>query len=600
MAFMLNRAPSQTSGHMHDTIEETSFLSRGASSHGEGTSRSNTPNDPPPQGYFTSKYSLAAHPSAWGSEALYMHQREPDDYLHNPDPKRDVTIDRGGHIFTSRGIVNVGCLVTLVLVLVGLFAGYPLVSHLLFKGQSLLGGFNLGGINATGQVPSMPYGKFGLIDRDTPKSAYYKSSYVNPGDEWQLVFSDEFEVEGRSFYPGDDPYWEAVNLWYWQTGDIEWYDPIAVTTSGGAVHMTLTPEDPATNHNFSYRSGMIQSWNKFCFTGGILEVNVRLPGANNVAGLWPAVWSMGNLGRAGYGASLEGMWPYSYDECDIGTLPGQTYPNKLGPASALNTGRDGGTLSLLSGQRLSRCTCPGEQHPGPFRKKTNEWVGRAAPELDIFEAIINTTGVNGPFGQSSQSLQVAPFDSGYEWFNTSGNAEFIDPTYHNDFIGNTRQETLSGLSTNRQDCYEQTEGCFAVYGFEYQPGFEDGYIAWINDDALTWRVTAAGLGPNSLTEVGRRLIPVEPMYIIMNLGYSEDFGGIDHENMVLPATMSVDYVRVYQPKNNINWGCDPEDYPTANYIAAYPEAYTNANFTSFGFPQYNQTLPKNKLIDTCT
>jgi beta-glucanase (GH16 family) len=32
-----------------------------------------------------------------------------------------------------------------------------------------------------------------------------------------------------------------------------------------------------------------------------------LPGANNVVGLWPAVWTMGNLGRAGYGASLDGM-----------------------------------------------------------------------------------------------------------------------------------------------------------------------------------------------------------------------------------------------------------------------------------------------------
>lgn len=32
-----------------------------------------------------------------------------------------------------------------------------------------------------------------------------------------------------------------------------------------------------------------------------------LPGFNNVQGLWPAVWAMGNLGRAGYGASLDGM-----------------------------------------------------------------------------------------------------------------------------------------------------------------------------------------------------------------------------------------------------------------------------------------------------
>ena len=32
-----------------------------------------------------------------------------------------------------------------------------------------------------------------------------------------------------------------------------------------------------------------------------------LPGANNILGFWPAVWTMGNLGRAGYGASLDGM-----------------------------------------------------------------------------------------------------------------------------------------------------------------------------------------------------------------------------------------------------------------------------------------------------
>lgn len=47
--------------------------------------------------------------------------------------------------------------------------------------------------------------------------------------------------------------------------------------------------------------------NKFCFTGGYIETSVQLPGASNVVGLWPAVWTMGNLGRAGYGATLEGM-----------------------------------------------------------------------------------------------------------------------------------------------------------------------------------------------------------------------------------------------------------------------------------------------------
>jgi beta-glucanase (GH16 family) len=55
----------------------------------------------------------------------------------------------------------------------------------------------------------------GLIDPDTPQSAKTKQSYVD-GTQLQLVFSDEFNTDGRSFYPGDDPYWEAVNLHYWQ------------------------------------------------------------------------------------------------------------------------------------------------------------------------------------------------------------------------------------------------------------------------------------------------------------------------------------------------------------------------------------------------
>jgi hypothetical protein len=34
---------------------------------------------------------------------------------------------------------------------------------------------------------------------------------------WDLVFSDEFNMDGRTFFPGDDPFWEAVDLNYWQT-----------------------------------------------------------------------------------------------------------------------------------------------------------------------------------------------------------------------------------------------------------------------------------------------------------------------------------------------------------------------------------------------
>ena len=93
--------------------------------------------------------------------------------------------------------------------------GYPKISAFTKTTQTTQGGFNLGGINATGQIPELP-GNYGLIDKDTPESAFTKRSYLND-EEFVLVFSDEFDQDGRTFYAGDDPYWEAVDLHYWGT-----------------------------------------------------------------------------------------------------------------------------------------------------------------------------------------------------------------------------------------------------------------------------------------------------------------------------------------------------------------------------------------------
>ncbi len=54
-------------------------------------------------------------------------------------------------------------------------------------------------------------------------------------------------------------------------------------------------------------------------------------------------------------------------------------------ATAGNSPYNDGVLSVLPGQRLSRCTCPGESHPGPMHDN-GDFVGRSAPEIDMFEA----------------------------------------------------------------------------------------------------------------------------------------------------------------------------------------------------------------------
>jgi len=95
------------------------------------------------------------------------------------------------------------------------------------------------------------------------------------------------------------------------------------------------------------------------------------------------------------------QWPYTYDTCDVGTAPNQTINGV--PSSALTDGDHayGGALSYLPGQRLSRCTCDGEAHPGP-KHTDGTYVGRSAPEIDVFEAQMGGTPLRGQVSQSAQ------------------------------------------------------------------------------------------------------------------------------------------------------------------------------------------------------
>ncbi len=428
-------------------------------------------------------------------------------------------------MLSPRGILNIGTLAVIGLGLLALFGGYPVISWLSRTKTSMKGGFNLGGINATGQVADLHVGR-SLVDPDTPAAALTRKTLDGTGRKMNLVFSDEFNRDGRSFYPGDDPFWTAVDLHYWGTKNYEWYDPSAITTVNGSLQITL---DQIPTHNLNFRGGMLQSWNQFCFTGGYIEVSMVLPGAPDVSGLWPAAWTMGNLGRAGYGATTDGMWPYTYDTCDVGTLPNQTYANGTGPIAAQTTGvyveEYGPGLSYLPGQRLSRCTCNGtDDHPGP-RHADGTWVGRSAPEIDIIEAAAAHT--RGARGQASMSAQIAPFNTGYNLTDGPGTSEFFSPDAAlNTYTGSVYQQAASGIVYTDRDAYQDTLGQFSSYGFEYNPGSDpDSYILWTRDGDPMWKLNSKALGPDAGTQIGQRPIPYEPMYILLNLGISSSFTG---------------------------------------------------------------------------
>jgi len=177
-------------------------------------------------------------------------------------------------------------LLILGLGLLGLFGAYPIIDALT-RDPPEKDGFN--SVNGTGQINKLPNFP-SLVDDTTPTDALTRVG--SDGRSYNLVFSDEFERDGRTFYPGDDPYWEAVDLHYWPTGDVEWYDPGQITTANGKLVITM---ERKRSHNLDFVSGMLQGWNKFCFTTGYVEVSVSLPGSVDAQGFWPGIWSMGNL-----------------------------------------------------------------------------------------------------------------------------------------------------------------------------------------------------------------------------------------------------------------------------------------------------------------
>lgn len=408
----------------------------------------------------------------------------------------------------------------LVVILLALFAGYPIITAYTSRPLDNFGAFNIGGVNASGQLPDV--GPFALIDKDTPPEAYHHKS-LETGETWELVFSDEFNREGRTFYPGDDPYWEAEDMHYWVTNNLEWYDPRQVTTRDGHLVITLTD---TPSHGLNFTGGMMSTWNRFCFSGGYIETRVSLPGKSNIVGLWPAVWTLGNLGRVGYGGTLEGMWPYTYDACDRGTLRNQTLHGQPKFAPEYGDRWKDGDFNYLPGQRLSRCTCPeSTMHPGP-KHADGTWIGRSAPEIDIFEAQVDPDSL---VGHVSQSGQWAPFNPGYVWPNTSDSEYHVYDrvmTAFNPFQGSVQQQATSALSITNQDCYTQETGCLSVYGFEYRAGY-DGYISWINDGKRSWDIRGHAMRANEDAMVSARAVAPEPMYIIINLGLSYNFGEIE-------------------------------------------------------------------------
>lgn len=316
---------------------------------------------------------------------------------------------------------------------------------------------------------------------------------------------------------------------------------------------------------------MLNSWNQLCFKGGVFEVSMSLPGPAGVHGLWPGVWTMGNLGRPGYLATTDGLWPYTYNECDAGITNNQS---------------DHSGINFLPGQRLPSCTCDDEDHPTLGK-------GRGAPEIDIAEVSGDWSGFG--LGVATQSFQVAPFDiwyyPNYDFMQTPNYAFSMVNTY----TGGPYQQAVSTTTMLNNRWYDGKE--YQKFAFEYQPGSdEDAFIVWTIGDLEMMKFDARAIGPNG--NIGQRMVSQEPMSLILNLGISHSWVDVQLADLRFPTTLRVDYVRWYQREDQQMVTCDPPGYETTEYIARHPVAYQNPNVTRWKDAGYS--WPKNQLVHGCS
>lgn len=136
---------------------------------------------------------------------------------------------------------------------------------------------------------------------------------------------------------------------------------------------------------------------------------------------------------------------------------------------------------------------------------------------------------------------------------------------------------MSGLTNLNNKWYNGTE--YQVYAFEYTPGAQ-GEITWFVGADKTWTLDARAIGPNG--NIGQRMIPLEPMAVVMNLGMAYNFAAInDTIKDYMPGIMRFDYIRIYQDPHNVSVTCDPPGYETTEYISKHSKAYRNANATTW-------------------
>ncbi|CAH0489309.1 unnamed protein product [Peronospora farinosa] len=405
------------------------------------------------------------------------------------------------------------------------------------------------------------------IDPDTEAKFYTASvptgTYNFGGDpalnnNYTLIFSDEFNNSKRTFEAGFDSKWTAVNVRDTSNMGQHYFLPQAVQIDKG--NLIITTSKPKHRYRGTkYVSGSAQTWNKFCYTGGYIEVRAILPGKWGVPGTWPAIWIMGNIGRAAFLGSQDDTWPWSFDVC-------APYIEKIEKVK----------------QKINACgnlTNKHDKNSYPERYGLNPFQGRGATEIDVIEAQIRAKDEPAFI---STSLQIRPsllddmrpgsmnLPGPNQWYQGLKFGEFT--RINSDYYGEMGLDSISALTQLESNAFNS----YHMYRLDWSPG-PDGYIRWWMDNSFLFEIPGSALN-KWVEDVPPRQIPVEPSYIILSTAVSEKFSPPCSGQIcdsLWPSNFTIDYVRVYQgnPNRYTSVGCNPQAYPTTEWIYNNPVNY---------------------------
>ncbi|TMW65160.1 hypothetical protein Poli38472_009327 [Pythium oligandrum] len=448
------------------------------------------------------------------------------------------------------------------------------------------------------------------------------------GRTWELVMSDEFNEPGRDFRPGKDHIWTSLEKPDGVNGALELYSHNMTSTKcdddGTCYFYIKVVDDPQTirtynmylnppafqNVEFYYRAAMVQSWNKFCFQGGMLEVRSQLPGAVSKKSGNPDLKDGPNsrVKTVGYYPTWPGRGAPEIDVLEGNGLdvssslqiaPGMPMDFRMFPPESVDC------------VYTANCRTPGANHPGvptalydkrghkswyqglrygpsPFCKPDPSKVQDYKTVYNTMKSGItkNTCGVDNCPASKDGNAEVSLIDGvgpGYWGINQNGScypmingytgAYLCDPDNQHESCAKPRPDDqpksnimdpfnyqIDAISSN----WHLHLGAYldyVVYQVEWVTGM-NGYVRWMLEGHPLFEITAEAFSkvPQDKAKSNpEKIMLEEPMYMIMNVALSSSWVFLMLEEpmyMIMNVALSplqiqaspavVDYVRLYQ------------------------------------------------------